>query len=310
MEKIEISEFTPLLAGENAHQQAYISKVENGIDYEILSREKELSYLDFLNLTSAIKVSAEFFDVNSVVIVKEAKICAAALGANAEDALFKVVDCDPISVYESTVSFSKEVTIDAAKQISALKVKMVMAPGFSKEAFSYLLDTDVIIIKINTPLHEMLAFEAKDIKVTPFGILVQEQNNSKLSKESFNVVTSTKPTQEQAEDGIFAWKVAKHLTSRSAVIAKNLSTKAIVQGKTNGVIATEEAMDYACEASKEAVLVIDGVIDNKETVNAAIQGRIGLIIESGDGKNSSNIVKFADKYEIAIIHTKIRNNKY
>ncbi len=310
MEKIEITDFTQLSSGENSHQQGYISKVENGVDYEILSREKELEYIDFLNLSAAIKVSAEFFDVNSVVIVKEAKICAAALGATCEDALYKVIDCDPISVLESTASFSKEVSIDAAKQINAMKIKNVMAPAFSKAAFSYLLDTKINIIKINTKLHEVLGFEAKDIKVTPFGILVQEQNNSRLIKDSFSVVTKCKPTQEQVEDGIFAWKVAKHLTSQSAVIAKDLSTKAVIQCKSNGTIATEEAMDCACESSKDAVLVVDSVIENTQTINAAIQGRIGLIIESGDGKNSANVVKFADKYELAIIHTKIRNNKY
>ena len=285
MEKIEISGFTQLPCGENSHQQAYITPVEGGIDYDILSRNKELSYIDFLNLSSAIKVSAEFFDVDSAVIVKEAKICAAALGATSDEALSKVIDCDPISVYESTASFSKE-------------------------AFSYLLDTNITKIKVNTPLHEILAFEVRDIKVTPFGILVQEQNNSRLSKETFNVVTQVKPTQQQAEDGIFAWKIAKHLTSQSAVIAKNLSAKAIVQGKTSGVIATEEALDYACDTSKDAVLVLDGAVDNIETINAAIQGRIGLIIEAGDGKNSSAIIKLADKYELSIIHTKIRNHKY
>ena len=310
MEKIEITGFSQLANGENSQQKAYITPVEGGVEYDILSRNKELDYIDFLNLSGAIKVSAEFFDVDSVVIVKEAKICAAALGANSDEALAKVIDCDPISVYESTVSFSKEVAIDAAKQLNSMKIKNVIAPKFSKEAFSYLLDTNINIIKVNTPLHELLGFEVRDIKVTPFGILVQEQNNSRLAKETFNVVTKVKPTQQQAEDGIFAWKIAKHLTSQSAVVAKDLCAKAIVQGKTSGVIATEDALDYACEASKDAVLVLDSVIDNIGAINAAIQGRIGLIIESGDGKISSSVVKLADKYELSIIHTKIRNNKY
>ena len=159
-------------------------------------------------------------------------------------------------------------------------------------------------------MHELQGFDAKDIKVTPFGILVQEQNNSKLSKDTFNVVTKVKPTQEQAEDGIFAWKISKHLNSKSAVIAKNLSAKAIVQGKANSASAVEDAMDIACENSKDAVLAVDGAIDNNAVINAAIQGRIGLIIEAGDSNNSSKIVKLADKYEVSMIHTKIRNNKY
>ena len=69
-------------------------------------------------------------------------------------------------------------------------------------------------------------------------------------------------------------------------------------------------MDIACENSKDAVMAVDGVIENEETINAAIQGRIGLIIEAGDGANSNKIAKLADKYNISIITTGLRNNKY
>ena len=310
METIEINNFTDLNSGANSYQSASISKFEGCLEYEILSRNKDLEYIDYLNLSAAVKVLGEFFDVNAAVITKESLICSAALGANGDTALEKAIDCDPISISGGTVGFSNEVSFEAAKLLSVLKIKNIIAPKFSKDAFSYLLDTNINIIKLDTPLHELLGFDAKDIKVTPFGILVQEQNNSKLSKETFNVVSKTKPTQQQAEDGIFGWKISKHLTSKSAIIAKDLSTKAIIQGKTNGAAATESAMDLACENSKDAVLIVDGVIDNNEIINAAAQGRIGLIIEAGDGENSSKILKLADKYELSMIHTKIRNNKY
>ena len=78
----------------------------------------------------------------------------------------------------------------------------------------------------------------------------------------------------------------------------------------NGVVAAEKAMDLACENSKDAVLAVDGVIENEEVINAAIQGRIGLIIEAGDSKNSDKILKLAEKYNIVVIHTGIRNYKY
>ena len=311
METIEISNFTDLPFGENTHQVAAIAKIEEGIDYEILSENKYLTYIDFLNLTSAVKILAEFFDVDGVVISKESSICSVALGANLNTALEKALDCDPISAFQGTIGFTKEVNLDIAKQIEAVRIKNVVAPRFTTDALSYLFkNNDINVIKINTPLQELLGFSAMDIKITPFGALVQEQNNSKLSKESFKVVTKTKPTQQQAEDAIFAWKVSKHLKSKSAVIAKDLATRAIIQGKTNGFITSELAMDYACESSKDAVLAVDGVIENKETVNAAIQGRIGLIIEAGDGEKSKEIVKLADKYELSMITTGIRNNKY
>lgn len=311
METIEINNFTDLPYGENLHQAASIAKIDEEIDYEILSENKELEYIDFLNLTEAVKILGEFFDVNAAVITKESFICSVALGSSIEAAYEKALDCDPIALYQGTVGFSKEVTPLLAKQIKAMQVKNIIAPRFDKEALSILLkNNDINIIKVNTPLQELLGFAAKDIKITPFGALIQEQNLSKLTKDSFKVVTKTKPNQQQAEDAIFAWKVSKHLKSKSAIIAKDLSTKAIVQSKSNGIISAELAMDYACEASKDAVMAVDGAIENQETINAAIQGRIGLIIEAGNSNNSGEICKLADKYELAMIATNIRNLKY
>ncbi|MBR1424388.1 hypothetical protein IJ579_02355 [bacterium] len=310
MEVIEIKDYKKLAYGENSHQAASIATVKNGLSYEVLSHSKDLNYIDFLNLSEAVKIMAEFFDVNSAVITKEALICGVALGATLDEAFSKVIDCDPLSCVNSSVGFTKSVTLNIAKQLYSMKIKNVIAPDFDKDAFKYLLDTNINIVKVNSPLHEVQGFDAKDIKVTPFGILVQDQNLNKLSKENFIVVSQVKPTQEQVEDAIFAWKVSKHLKSKSAVVAKDLATHAIIQGKTNGSLSTEMAMDYSCECSKDAVLALDGTIKNPETINAAVQGRIGLIIETGSGKNSKEILKLADKYGLSVIHTKMENKRY
>lgn len=311
MEKIEITKFTDLPFGANTHQSAAIAEIEDQIDYEILSENKELEYIDFINLTEAIKILAEFFDVNASVITKESFICSVALGSSEEVAYDKAIDCDPLSIYEGTVGFSKTVTNAVAKKLKAMKIKNVIAPRFEDDALTTLQkNNEINIIKINTPLQELLGFSTKDIKITPFGALIQDQNQSKLTKESFKVVSKAKPNQQQAEDAIFAWKVSKHLKSKSAVIAKDLATKAIVQSKSNGIIPAELAMDYACESSKDAVMAIDGAIEDIETINAAIQGRIGLIIEAGNSNKSEEICKLADKYELSMIATNIRNIKY
>ncbi len=307
--EIETNNFTQLNYGENPHQKASVSQ-DCYIDYEVISRDKELEYTDYLDLSEAIKIMGEFFDVNCAVITKSAQICSVALGSTTEEAFAKALDCDPVSVFEGTAGFSKELTIENAKQLKMMKIKNAIAPSFSKEAFSFLLETNVKMIAVKTPLHEVQGFDAQDIKVTPFGTLIQEQNNSKLTKETFKVVSQIKPTQEQVEDAVFGWKISKHLKSRSAVITKDLATRGLIQGKSNDVIAAEEAMNLACESSKDAVLILDDVINNTEIINTAIQGRIGLIIDSGNGKNSSNILKYADKYGIAVIFTNIQNKRY
>lgn len=310
MESIEINGIEPLSCGANPHQAAGISKIADGVEYEILSRNKELEFIDYINLSENIEVLGEFFDVNCAVISKEGFICAAALGFDSYEAFSKVIDSDPISVTGSSIGFSKEVSFEAAKLLKSLKIKNVISTAFSKDAFSFLLNTDINIILLKTPLHEVQGFSSKDIRVTPFGVLVQEQNTNKLSKENFKVVSSAKPTQEQVEDAVFAWKISKHLKSSSAIIAKDLCTKATIQGRSNMVTAVESAMDTACENSKDGVMVLDCSVETVQIFNTAIQGRIGLIVETGDSHKSSELLKYADKYGISVIYTKMSNKRY
>ena len=311
METIEIKDFKELPFGANVSQDAAIAPVENGLDYEILNENNVLEYIDYLNLTKVVEILAEFFDINATAIAKESHLCSVALGSSIENAFEKIIDCDPTVVTNGTIGFSKELTLEVAKQLKSMNVRNIIAIRFAKEALDYLKsNSEANLIQIKSPLQEILGFTAADIKVTPFGYLIQEQNLSKLTKSSFKVAGKTKPTQQQAEDAIFAWKVSKYTKSKSAVIAKDLAVKAIVQSRTNGIETAEFAMDIACENSKDAVMAVDGVIENEETINAAIQGRIGLIIEAGDGANSNKIAKLADKYNISIITTGLRNNKY
>lgn len=311
METIEITKFKELPFGANTNQSAAIAPVENGLEYEILSSNEVLEYIDYLNLTKVINVLSEFFDVNAAAIAKENFISSAALGSSIDNAFEKAIDCNPLAISGATIGVSKELTDNVAKQLCAMKIKNVIAPSFSPKALECLLKYETInVIQIKSPLQEILGFNAKDIQVTPFGYLIQEQNTSKLTKSSFKTVGTVKPTQTQAEDAIFAWKISKYTKSKSAVIAKDLAIKAIVQGMTNEIDTAESAMNIACENSKDSVMSVDGVIENIETINAAIQGRIGLIIEAGDSVNSEKIVKHANKYNIAIIRTGIRNNKY
>lgn len=311
METIELKNYIDLPYGENVTQCASVSLHENVIEYEVLSDNSALEYLDYLNFSRVIEVLAEFFDVNAVAVSKEGLLCSVALGSSTDDAFGKIIDSDPLCIISSTAGFSKKVTLDVAKQLSAMKFRNVISTAYDSDALEYLLNkSELNVLKIKSPLQELFGLSVPDIKLTPFGYLVQEQNSSKLTKSSFKVAGKVKPTQQQAEDAIFAWKVAKYTKSKSVVIAKDLATKAVIQARLNLVEAVEQAMDFACENSKEAVMALDGVIENDEVINAAIQGRIGLIIEAGDGGNSSKIVKLADKYNIAYIVTGIRNNRY
>lgn len=293
-----------LLYGENPHQKAALYSGKQ-VDYEVLNG-KQLSYNNFLDMNLATSIVSEFYDVCAVAITRHSMPCGVALGSTIFEAYQKAIDCDPISSFGGIAAFSREIDEKLAKNLSSLMLEIVIAPNFSDKALEILKDKDLKIIKLNTPLKDYRTFVSKEIKVTPFGILVQEADKSQLEKDSFKVVSKKKPTTEMVEDMIFAWKVSKHTRSNSAVVVKDLKTVGICQGETARIDAIEKALDRACENSKDAILATDGFISSVEGIQAAIQGRIAAIIHPGGSLKDKEIIKTVDKYELVMIQTGIR----
>ena len=310
MKEFKFNEISDLRYGENPQQSAGLYFNEEMADYEVLF-DKGLSYDNILNLHEVTKVLSEFYDVNAVAITKHAVCCGVALGPTMNDAYNKAFDCDPISAFYGTIGFSQKIDAEIASHINSMGVKVIVAPDFEDEALSILNENaNLKIIKLNTSLKDLKHICTQEIRVTPFGVLIQDKNNSELKKDLFKVVTKAKPTKEQVEDAIFAWKIAKYMKTDSAVVAKDFATLGISRGYTNHAAAIESALNYACDATKGAVLATDGAIYSQDAIYAAIQSRIGLIIHPGGSPKDSEIISLADKYELPIIVTGVRNHRY
>lgn len=295
--------------GENPHQKGAIYKTERMVDYEVING-RELSYNDILNVTEATNIVSEFYDVNAVSIIRHTKPCGVALGRSIYDAYTKAFDCDPVSSFYGTVGFSRPVDLEVAKHLNSMSVEVIIAPDFMPDAVKLFEDnSDIKLVKLNTPLKDYKRYTREEVILSPFGALVQDGNSSELDKDMFKVVTREKPTTEQVEDAVFAWKVVKYAKTNSAVIARDFKTCAISQGQTNAIVAVEQALNYACDNSKEAVLASDATIHAEDCIYSAVQGRISLIIQPGGSVKDQKIIEICDKYGVAMITTGIRNYK-
>lgn len=296
--------------GENPHQKAGLYSTGKEVEYEVLWG-KELSYNNILDMTSAVNMVSEFYDVPSVSIIKHTAPCGVALGKNILDAYKKAFDCDPISAFGGIVAFSQVVNENVAKLLNSVFLEVVIAPDFDEEALEMLKGKkNLRIVKLNTPLQDYKTIASEEVKITPFGVLIQDSDKKELDKDSFKVVTKAKPTAEQIEDAIFAWKVAKHAKSNAIVIAKDFKTLAIGQGQTSRICSMEWALDYACDGSKDAVIASDGFFPAVDNIQSAAQGRIALIIQPGGSIKDNDVIAEADKYNIAMITTGIRHFKH
>ena len=291
--KLEEFEIT---RGINEHQTASLERNDRTINY---TASKKLSYLDILGLYNGMNVISEFFDVNAVVVVSATGIVSTALGKSLQEALMSAIDCNPVDFLNSTVVLSGEIDSDIAKILK--QVKIVAAPKFTPNAIDYLEKSEINCVTINTPLKDYKKFLSNEIRVTPFGTLTQTPNLSELGKDTFQVVSKIKPTVEQVEDAVFAWKIAKHVTSQAVIIAKDLKTSAISGGMKS--LSCVSALNYACEMAKDAVLASDMPISLHD-VNAAVQCRIALIIVPFA---EAEVIKAADKYNLVLITTGVSN---
>ena len=285
--------------GENLHQRARIERTDSAIDYELSS---DLTFNELVAITKGLNLISEFYDVNAACSVKGSGICAAALGQTVSDAVQKIMDSDPVDFMSSIIVVSSEIDSETARFVKDTNI--VVAPKFTQSAIEILENNNIKYVVIHTPLKDYKHYLPEDIKATPFGNLIQTPNLSELDKDTFKVVSKQKPTVEQIEDAVFAWKVAKYINSQGIVVAKDLKTAAISQGLQTASV--EFALDYSCDMSKEAILASDMPLTVHD-INVASQGRIGLVIVPDADKD---VINQADKYGMALITTQITNILY
>lgn len=302
-----LEKITDMSHGENHNQKASLYKGEKMVDYEV-EDNKELSYNDILNITEAVNIVSEFYDMYTVSIVRHTKPCGVAIGKSTYEAYTKAFDCDPMSSYYGTVAFSKSVDLDTAKHLNSMAVEVIVAPEYDEKAMELLKENpEIKIITLKTPLLEYKTMQVEDLAMTPFGVLIQDKNSSELDRDMFKVVTTEKPTAAQIEDAVFGWKIAKYAKTNAAIVVKNLQTVAIGQGYTNTLVAIEGVLNTAADMAKDAVLVSDCAIPAEDCIYAAVQNRINLVIQPGGTVKDQKIIEMSDKYGLSMIMTGIKN---
>ena len=288
-----------LSSGENLFQTARLETENDFIDYV---SSKTLDYKDIISLSKGLSLISEFYDVKCACAIKGNSVCSVALGQSLADAVQKIMDSDPVDFMTASIVVSSKIDSETARFFK--DTNLIAAPEYTPKALEYLENHNISYIEIKTPLKDLKKYLSEDIKNTLFGTLIQTPNTSELKKDSFKIVSKQKPTVEQIEDAVFAWKVAKYNYSQSIVIAKDLKTSAIAQGLQSASI--EFALDYSCDMSKDAVLASDMPVTVHE-INVASQGRISTVIVPSADKD---VINQADKYNIAVITTGFTNILY
>ena len=292
--------------GENPHQKAYL--YGDFYKYFEVIHGKELSYNNIIDLEASVNLVNEL-DENSCVIVKHTNPCGAATASNIYDAYINALSCDPVSAFGGIVSFNKSVDEKVAEKLNEIFTEVICAPSFTEEALTILKK------KKNRRLVKMLGNDSNNlsIKSVSGGIIAQEKDNSIFPKNEYKTVTKKEPTEEEIKNLIFAWKVCKHTKSNAIVFVKDMKAIGVGGGQMSRVDSSRIAVQKAKQHNHNlqgAVAASDAFFPFADGVEEIAENGITAIVQPGGSIRDQEVIDAADKRDISMIFTWIRNFKH
>jgi phosphoribosylaminoimidazolecarboxamide formyltransferase/IMP cyclohydrolase len=301
--------------GENPHQRAaYYSQV--GSRTNLLSmvakvHGKELSFNNLLDLDSARNLADEF-EVPAAVIIKHNNPCGTAVGGTVEEAFDKALATDPQSAFGGVMCFNRRVDLALAQKLNSMFVELVCAPGYDDDALELLTQKENIRILDNGERRRPPVTE-QDFKRVRGGLLIQDRDTGSQERESMQVVTERKPSEEEWGELLFAMKLCKHVRSNAIVMAKGLATAGIGAGQMSRVDSVRLAIDKAAAAGLPldgAAMASDAFFPFADGVQTAIDAGVRSILQPGGSQRDPEVVEACDAAGIAMVFTGRRHFRH
>ncbi|GBD89747.1 bifunctional purine biosynthesis protein PurH [bacterium BMS3Abin04] len=293
--------------GENPHQKAFLFGDFDKY-FEIL-HGKELSYNNIVDLTSAVDLIADL-PKNSCAIVKHTNPCGAATSQDTYSSYVEALSCDPVSAFGGIASFNTTIDEKTAKKLNEIFLEIICAPNFSEDALTILRK------KKNRRLVKILKSANKEepvVKSINGGFLVQDKDNSFLSDDNLRIVTEKTYTEEEFKDLKFAWTICKYTKSNAIVFVKKQKAIGVGAGQMSRVeaakLAAQRAKEYG-HSLKGAVAASDAFFPFADGVEIIASEGITSIIQPGGSIRDEEVIAEANKHNISMVFSGIRNFKH
>jgi phosphoribosylaminoimidazolecarboxamide formyltransferase/IMP cyclohydrolase len=123
-------------------------------------------------------------------------------------------------------------------------------------------------------------------------------------------VTKRKPTEQEVNELLFAWRVVKHVKSNAIVLTKQGQTIGVGAGQMNRVGAAKIAIEQAGNLSRGSVMASDAFFPMPDTVEEAVKAGVTAIIQPGGSIKDQASIDVADEHGIAMVFTGVRHFKH
>ncbi len=307
--------------GENPHQSAAFYRDLHPAPGSLVTatqlQGKELSYNNIADADAAWEC-VKSFDVPTCVIVKHANPCGVAIGANAAEAYAKAFKTDPTSAFGGIIAFNCELDGAGAALVAKQFVEVLMAPSFTPEALAcFKAKPNTRVLQIALPAGGDTDWDkgrnAQDVKRVGSGLLIQTADNREVAQSDLKVVTERQPTQEQLDDLLFAWKVAKYVKSNAIVFCGGGMTLGVGAGQMSRIdsarIASIKAGNAGLTLAGSAV-ASDAFFPFRDGLDVVIDQGASCVIQPGGSMRDDEVIAAANERGIAMVLTGVRHFRH
>lgn len=304
--KVSLTDGESLRYGENPHQKGRF--YGNLSDATRQLHGKAISYNNLLDIDAAVKLIDEFTQP-TVAILKHNNACGLATRENLTNAWDDALQADPKSAFGGVIVTNRPVDGATAIKISQIFFEVVIAPGFTPEAFELL----------SAKKNRILLERKPDVLFTPplrnvlNGFLMQDPDVPGTEYPNLKIVTNRAPDEREMNDLLFANAIVKHTKSNAIVLANGQMMIGSGTGQTSRIDAMKQAIAKAESFHlplKGAVIASDAFFPFPDNVQVAHDAGIRAIIQPGGSVKDQESVDLCNKYDIAMVFTGIRHFKH
>ena len=300
--------------GENPHQEAALYRDDSSAAAGSLAsynqlQGKELSYNNIADADAAWEC-VKTFNSPACVIIKHANPCGVAVADNPLMAYKAAFSTDPTSAFGGIIALNRELDGVTAEAIIKQFVEVIVIPSITVEAKNILAQRKNVRVLI---LDLMGKENALDFKRIGGGLLVQAPDNMNIDSSHLKIVTKAQPTQQEMNDLLFSWRVAKFVKSNAIVFCLNGQTLGIGAGQMSRVDSARIASIKAQNAEltlANSVVASDAFFPFRDGLDVVVQAGAKAIIQPGGSIRDEEVIAAADEHGVTMVFTNIRHFRH
>ena len=306
--------------GENPQQTAAFYRMPGAHEHSVVNAKqlqgKELSYNNLLDTDAAWSLVREFDDP-ACVILKHQNPCGSAVADDATAAYDRAFACDPKSAFGGIIAVNREVPLELVEHFADVNkqfVEVLIAPSYTPEALERLSKRKNLRVLAMGGIDAPTALEFRSVDG---GMLVQTVDRVDEDPASFTVPTKRKPTADEMDELMFAWRVCKGVKSNAILVSKGKAGIGMGPGQPNRVdsalLACQRAEEFCKREGVETggfACASDAFFPFRDNVDVLAEHGVTCIIQPGGSKRDDESIAACDEHGIAMVFTGTRHFRH